>query len=361
MNRITALKKSLSWFLSSGVMPENGKSGVAERLALTKGNSALDEIKNTFPNHTCKADFLIVENRRADCCFETALLFLLAGDLLDEPSYRKTGENILEFLFEKSDLRHGELWNWYTPWDKKVFWFDDNGWVAAIEIFLGRRYPELDKKYNLQELGTGAALRLGKSMLRTLDSSAPVKHGLWPDTEFAGEARQPHWGTPVCAALLLAGEFEMVREYHKRGMAEFWYKFGLSEWVYAFLSSALGGNLGDEFLKARSLEIYHYLKQHEIDGILPSEHCEAPCGKQLADLIYTQNWYLPALGLLPEAKADFERLRDFMISIQNPDGSWQGMYDISLCRWAGGDRYEGGANSIYTGWTNTVIALAMLM
>lgn len=50
-----------------------------------------------------------------------------------------------------------------------------------------------------------------------------------------------------------------------------------------------------------------------------------------------------------------------MPSIQNPDGSWQGMYDISLCRWAGGDRYEGGANSIYTGWTNTVIALAMLM
>ena len=30
-------------------------------------------------------------------------------------------------------------------------------------------------------------------------------------------------------------------------------------------------------------------------------------------------------------------------------------------RWGGGDRVEGGAGSIYSGWTNAPIALAFLM
>ena len=34
---------------------------------------------------------------------------------------------------------------------------------------------------------------------------------------------------------------------------------------------------------------------------------------------------------------------------------------ISLQGYAGGNRYEGGAGSIYSGWTNAPIALAMLL
>ena len=72
------------------------------------------------------------------------------------------------------------------------------------------------------------------------------------------------------------------------------------------------------------------------------------------------SWALPGLSLVCGGREDFYRLRDFMISIQNPDGSWQGMYDITRGTWSGGDLFEGGANSIYTGWTNTVIAMCML-
>ena len=76
--------------------------------------------------------------------------------------------------------------------------------------------------------------------------------------------------------------------------------------------------------------------------------------------IYTLNWYLPGLALVENGQKDFLKLRDFIISIQNPDGSWQGMFDITRGIWAGGDLYEGGANSLYTGWTNTVLALCMM-
>ena len=360
MDKDNSLKKSLDWFLNSGVMPQQGINGIAERIVLTENNPALAKIKEMFPNTTEFNDHWIVENRRADCCFETALLFLLAAEYFNNREYRQVGENILAFLFEKSDLRRGDFWNWFTPCERCSFWFDDNGWVAAIEIFIGKRYPELDEKYHLQEHGKKAAIRMGEAILRILDSKEPIQHGKWPEKEFAGEPRQPHWGTPVCVALILAGEIETAREYHRRGFKEFWHNFGLSEWTYALISSAFGAATGDEFFKEQSQEIYRYLKAHEVDGILPSEHCEAPSGTQLADLIYTLNWYLAGLYLLPNARKDFEKLRDFMISIQNPDGSWQGMYDISCRTWAGGDLYEGGANSLYTGWTNTVIAMAMM-
>ena len=41
-------------------------------------------------------------------------------------------------------------------------------------------------------------------------------------------------------------------------------------------------------------------------------------------------------------------------------GCWRGMYDMEKGQWGGGDRFEGGANSIYTGWTNAPISLWLL-
>ncbi len=333
---------------------------MAERIVMTKDNPALAKIREMFPNLTEHDGYWVIENRRADCCFEAALLFLLAGKKLNNGLYRSTGENLLEYLFEKSGLRQGDMWNWYVPLERRSWWYDDNGWVAAIELFIGQQFPELDKKYDLIASGKKAAMIMGESMIRNLNSPKTIKHGVWPDDIFFGEPRQPHWGTPVCAALLLAGEFEMVRQYHEWGEKN-WHQFGLSEWAYALISSSLGGKLGDKYLQEQSCIIYQYLKKHERNGILPSEHCEAPSGETLADLIYTLNWYLSGLALNDKGSDDFTRLRDFLISIQNPDGSWQGMFDVSRGIWAGGDLYEGGANSLYTGWTNTVIALSMLL
>jgi hypothetical protein len=38
-------------------------------------------------------------------------------------------------------------------------------------------------------------------------------------------------------------------------------------------------------------------------------------------------------------------------------GCWRGMYDLKTKSWGGGDRFEGGANSIYSGWTNAPISI----
>ena len=37
------------------------------------------------------------------------------------------------------------------------------------------------------------------------------------------------------------------------------------------------------------------------------------------------------------------------------------MFDMNQNSWGGGDRFEGGAGSIYTGWTNAPVSLAFLL
>ena len=63
--------------------------------------------------------------------------------------------------------------------------------------------------------------------------------------------------------------------------------------------------------------------------------------------------------------APVEKLLDLIVNIQDRspqahlNGCWRGMYDLEKECWGGGDRFEGGANSIYTGWTNAPIAWAV--
>ena len=40
-------------------------------------------------------------------------------------------------------------------------------------------------------------------------------------------------------------------------------------------------------------------------------------------------------------------------------GCWHGMFDLKRQDWGGGNRSEGGAASIYTGWTNAPLAWAV--
>lgn len=110
--------------------------------------------------------------------------------------------------------------------------------------------------------------------------------------------------------------------------------------------------------------------RQQSDGNFPAEHDEAPAGRRLSDLIYTDNWAL--LGLQCAASLDsrwesaYSKLLELLVSIQDRTvhssfrGCWRGMYDLSVRRWGGGDRFEGGTNSIYTGWTNAPIALALV-
>ena len=84
------------------------------------------------------------------------------------------------------------------------------------------------------------------------------------------------------------------------------------------------------------------------------------------------NWSFLALQMLDEL-ADDPRVRqarrlqaELLVSIQDrtPDpffrGCWRGMYDLDKREWGGGDCFEGGAGSIYTGWTNAPISIGLL-
>ena len=104
---------------------------------------------------------------------------------------------------------------------------------------------------------------------------------------------------------------------------------------------------------------------------IPAEHYEAPVGSHLADTIYTVNWALMGFQILYSVNGQekyrkaFVKLLDLMVDIQDKSpekhvkGCWRGMYDLKAGNWGGGDCYEGGANSIYTGWTNAPIAICI--
>ena len=107
-------------------------------------------------------------------------------------------------------------------------------------------------------------------------------------------------------------------------------------------------------------------------GILPAEHFEAPAGPNLADLIYTINFAFVGLALAARKNARYrptaEKLGAFLAAVQDDGeeypalkGCWRGMYDCQAHRYGGGNLYEGGANSIYSGWTNAPIAIGMLL
>jgi hypothetical protein len=106
-------------------------------------------------------------------------------------------------------------------------------------------------------------------------------------------------------------------------------------------------------------------------GNIPSQWRETPAGENLVDLVYTQNWATLGLQTLARVTGDAgyadaaARSLKLLTAIQDrsPEkhlsGCWRGLYDLDAGTWGGGDLYEGGANSIYTGWTNAPIALAI--
>lgn len=358
-----AVKRNLAWFRNSGVMnPADGSRGVAERLVRLDGNEAAEKIRANFPAMTERGSYAVLEHRRPDCNFETALLFLLAGKYFEEKEHIRTGENLLAFLFRSGLLRDG-LWNWHSEVAGQEFWFDDNGWNSAVSIAIGRLHPELDRRFGLVDSGRWTAGLLGAGLARCMESATPLEHGRWPDPErlLLGEPRQPHWGAPPAIALLLAGKADAAEAYFRRA-APLLETQSPSEHAYLLLAVSIAARLdGRRFFREEAERLLAYLcaLADPCTGTLPSGHCEAPGGRGVADLIYTDNWFFAALALHPETEA-FRRLLGTMLAIQDRSGCFRGMYDFNAGCWGGGDRYEGGANSIYTGWTNAVIALALV-
>ena len=75
-----SLLRNLNWFLNSGVMiPESGIWGVAERVAVTNGNEAIEVMKKSFPAWMQYDGYCVIEQRRADENIEREHLYHITG------------------------------------------------------------------------------------------------------------------------------------------------------------------------------------------------------------------------------------------------------------------------------------------
>ncbi len=387
-----AVKANLEWFRKSGVMlPSDGSWGVAERIVITPGNEALDKIYSHFPAWTPHDGWSVIEQRRADCNFEAALMFFLAYEAFQDRRDYETGGSLLDFLYFRSGLLNRNLeaypagsWRWsHARWTPTI-WFDDNGWNAVIQLILGRRYPELNARYDMIGWGLKLADSLLEGFNRAFRSSLPGRPDQWADPTGAwtGRLQLPHWGSLVGLALTLAhqvspkpGYAEAVERYHLY-LAEKPGAFNASEQAYALIGASWAAKVFDHPLYHELTAVLGDALEARMDpetGNIPAEHFEAPVGPHLADTIYTVNWALLGFqnrAALTGRRADrsaFEKLLKLVTDIQDqtPEahvkGCWRGMYDLKRKQWGGGDCFEGGANSLYSGWTNAPITWCLLM
>ena len=153
--------------------------------------------------------------------------------------------------------------------------------------------------------------------------------------------------------------------------------FSTSEYAYALMgAAAVAAAYGDKLAEKTAQEACDLICNAADfkTGTLPSSHYEAPSGEGLADLIYTLNWSIFGLQMycrLFPGKSKAEALLDKQLALvmkiqdKSPSkyfkGCWRGMYDMSSKTWGGGNRFEGGSSSIYSGWTNAPISLALLL
>ena len=384
------LLNNLAWFENSGVMiPENGLWGVAERVAMMKNNSAIERTMNAFPAWTVHEEHCIIEQRRADCNFQAAFMYLLSSRLFGEKKYYDTAVNILDFLYFRSGLlwRREDTyvpgsWNWSHIKRASVVWFDDEAWCIFLALEIAARFPELEKRYEMRRFAMMLAPHLAKAMKEAMAPGTEIledKEKHWRSDFFIGTADMPHWGSLACMALARAyreepnPEFlEVLQTYHTY-LDERAGSFDASEVCYAMIGSCAAFTYtGDTFYRNVAEKFGKLLvARMGENGNIPSEHNEAPCGPHLVDTIYTINWAL--LGLLglkvfaPEFAEPFKKALDLVISIQDDSpenylkGCWRGMYDMEKKSWGGGDLFEGGAGSIYTGWTNAPISIVIAL
>jgi hypothetical protein len=400
MPHLDAVRRNIEWFQRSGVMrPPDGFWGVAERIAVLADNEAAEHILRAFPSHTRLAPGVVaLEHRRADCVVQSALLFDLAAEALREPALRAVADNLLDYLLRRSCLPDADpnsptcaLWGWANPIYLKNFWTDDNSWVATLLLLLARRgRPEL------RAPGLAAARALHRhcvdfmTHVREKGKETPLE-----GAPVLGLRLNPHWFGLVAMTCAHAAAEDadtdyapFVRDYHRIVLsgppaydrrsveaARSGLPWAVSEYAYlALTASVCAARFRSPDLRDVARHAADTLLRFQApDGHFRSEHYETPAGEHLADMIYTQNW--ATLGLYHAAKAldsapyraAFQRSAEFLVRIQDtaPEpwfrGCWRGLYDTRAGLWGGGDRYEGGQGSIYSGWTNAPISIALLL
>ncbi|MBR7121167.1 MAG: hypothetical protein IKC94_02865 [Lentisphaeria bacterium] len=385
--------KNIRWFENSGVMrPADGFWGVAERLvALDIEESIRQEIVEKFASRTMLQDSFAVESRRPDCNFEAALMFLLYGRLAGDEKRFDTGKNILDYLYFRSAMKRSEkhklpcAWRWsHVVLSADGHWFDDNSWCIILQCALHHAFKELDERYQAGEAALNLSGHLNAAVAR-ITALEPDEKGEMtdPDKIWTGNLRLPHWGALSIFALscihALYGRPEYlpaIRKYLQRLKAEL-SGFSTSEYAYAMMGAVAAAEAFNDETAREVAVLSRDLLLQAADpetGTLPSSHYEAPSGKGLADLIYTLNWSLLGLQMYckfapedKEAGALLDKQLALVMEIQDDspspefNGCWRGMYDMAEHTWGGGNLYEGGSSSIYSGWTNAPVSTALLL
>ena len=382
------LRKNLNWFENSGVMsPADGSWGVAERVAVVNDNAAIEEMYAAFVAWTPHGDYSIIEQRRADCNFEAAYLYFLAAEVFEDKKYREIAENILDFLYYRSGLlwRNEDQyvpgsWNWSHIKRESVVYFDDEAWCVFLQLKIANRYPDLDKKYNMKHWAMILADQLVAGALRVMHSCRNEEK--WVDREqnqWRGTLQLPHWGSLVIMALASAYKENPKQEYldfiqeYDTYLNENPEKFNVSECSYAVIGAcaAYASAKDTGYLQTARTFGDMILGKMKGNGNIPAEHYETPTGEHLVDTIYTVNWALIGLQALSaldkKYTPSYDKLKNLIIRIQDGspekqfNGCWRGMFDMNQNIWGGGNRFEGGAGSIYTGWTNAPISWAVAL
>ncbi|MCF6177466.1 MAG: hypothetical protein L3J71_17055 [Victivallaceae bacterium] len=376
----TALLANINWLEQSGVLdPVDGSWGIAARVVLTANNSALEHTKTSFPAYTEHDGYNIVEHRRGDCNFETVLMLLEAAKVLNVDKYYRTADNILRYLFCRSGMFNTKydkfpknVWRWANEKWEPAVWFDDNSWNCAISLIIAERYPELDEKYGIKE----RAMLLADQLLTGFNAQfqqPPLDSWQWQ-----GELKFPHWGSLVMMALAYAYRITPKAEYREAIIRYHAYlmsgeaDFSASDQAYVVIgASTAAAVLKDDDIQTCAVK-YADILLHKMDdktGAIPSEHAkEAPVGNHLVDMVYTQNWTVVGLQTIYRLTGDekyaqgLDKAMKLILDIQDTspqphlNGCWRGMFDLKANNWGGGNLYEGGADSIYTGWTNIPVA-----
>lgn len=395
----SVLEKNLNWFRNSSVMePANGFWGVAERIYICEDRELRRRVFRSFNSFTEYDGWNVIESRRADCNMQLAYLFLLASEIDgNDAEKRSIAINLLDYLYFRSGLMNrGDtpgvdnamtgVWNWsHTHW-RRTLWLDDNSWTLAIPLLIAKRYPELIERYDMtfwigrlaEELRTGFDRAFEYSRGKAMnDMSDPLD--IW-----FGRPLLPHWGSLCCFALALAcrGGFDpeckiekTLRDYHEYLASAGDDVLNVSELAYAVIGATSAYKAtGDKFYLDLAVDFEKRIlaKADPVTGNVPAEHYEAPKGPHLVDTIYTANWIIIGLqNLIALVDGDtektfreyFEKMLQLFATIQDTsperqfNGCWRGMFDMKAGTWGGGDSYEGGAGSIYSGWTNAPVSL----